>query len=420
MTSKAQRTIGLSPAAVFVGVVLLMDAFALGTVVRHIWSGPVANDWLSFYTGGTLVRTGQAAHLYDASAQDAIQRGLLGADFDMVIGFLLPAFVAFFFAPLSKLSLAMSYTVWLAINIAMLGLLLRLSWRWLEAVPQALRSVFLACAVSVPVVDILMQGQVDLFILAGLAGCYALLRDGRPALGGSALALALFKPHLAAAVVLLLLVKRQWRALAAFAVTGGMVMLAPALFLGPHVLVEQVRLLSSFTGAETNQLVLPLDTMINIRATVTSLTGSLNVWLWLPLLALIATASLALAVRVWMARPALHPQSWALAFTLPLLYSPHVHIQSMVLLIAAAGLYLIASQSSARPIVDIKYALFGFVAVTVLWSLSLSGPSFMALLVMGAFALFWQRWPEPAAEALTIAPRIVPASVPPRRLAIET
>jgi hypothetical protein len=146
--------------------------------------------------------------------------------------------------------------------------------------------------------------------------------------------------------------------------------------------------------------------MINIRGTVTSLTGSSNVWLWLPLLALIAAVAFYVAVRVWTARPALHLQSWALAFTLPLIYSPHVHLQSLVLLIAAAALYLVDSQSSDRPIVDIKYVLAGLVAITMLWALSIWGVSLMAFLVLAAYALFLQRWPEPAAEA-AIAPQQV-------------
>jgi hypothetical protein len=129
-------------------------------------------------------------------------------------------------------------------------------------------------------------------------------------------------------------------------------------------------------------------------------------WLWLPLLAFIAVVAFYVAARVWMVRPALHPQLWALAFTLPLLYSPHVHVQSMVLLIGAAGLYLIDNQRTESPIVDIKYVALPLVAVTMLWALSIWGVSLIAFLVLAAYALFLQRWPEPAAEA-AIAPQQV-------------
>jgi hypothetical protein len=395
----SRRSSGLGPLAVFVGSVLLMDAVAIGSVAVLMSRGHIVGDWISFYTGGTLVRTGSAAHLYDASAQAAVQRQLFGSDIK-TMGYPLPVFVAFLFAPLTRLSFVASYLVWLAVNLALLGVLLRLSWRWLERVPQTLRAVFLVCAVSVTALEVLMQGQVDLFVLAGFAGCYALLRADRPFTAGALLTLALCKPHLAVAVLLLLLVKGQWRAIAGFAAVGVPLLIGPALVVGPHLLVDQVRLVLSYTNTATAYDV-SAAMMINIRGTVTSLTGSSNVWLWLPLLVLIAAVAFYVAVRIWIARPTLHPQSWALAFTLPLLYSPHIHAQSLVLLLAAAGLYLVDSQSSDRPIVDIKYVLAGLVAITMLWSLSLSGLALMAFLVLAAYALFSQRWPQPAAEAAT-------------------
>ena len=415
MTLNATRKPRFSPLAVFIGAVLLMDAIALGAVVQHIWSGHIATDWISFYTGGTLVRTGDALHLYDAAAQTAVQQDLAGGLPVRAVGYPLPVFAALVIAPLTSLSFAASYTIWVAISICLLAVLLRLSWRWLEDVPEALRVVFLAGAVSVPALNVLMQGQVDLFVLAGLVGCYALLRADKPFLGGSVLALALFKPHLAAAVVLLLLVKGQWRALGGLAAAGVPLMLVPPLVLGPRLLADQVGLLLSYTSSSTDYQV-AADVMINIRGTVASLTGSSNTWLWLPLLALIAAVAIAVAVRVWSARPALHPQSWALAFVLPLLYSPHVHMQSLVLLMPAAGLYLVVSQSSVRPIVEVKYALYGLVAVTLLWSLSLSGVALMSFLIMGLFTLFSRRWPVPAAQAVLPIPLHPPVTE--RRLAI--
>jgi hypothetical protein len=389
---------------VFVGFVLIMDAVAIASVAILMSRGHIVGDWISFYTGGTLVRTGSAAHLYDASAQAAVQHQLFGSAVK-TMGYPLPVFVAFLFAPLTRLSFVASYLVWLAINLALMGVLLGLSWRWLERVPLALRAVFLVCAVSVTALEVLMQGQVDLFVLAGFAGCYAMLRADRPFTAGSVLTLALCKPHLAVAVLLLLLVKRQWRAIAGFVAVGVPLLFGPALLVGPHLLVDQVRLVLSYTNTATAYDV-SAAMMINIRGTVTSLTGSSNVLLWLPLLVLIAAVAFYVAVRIWITRPTLHPQSWALAFTLPLLYSPHVHVQSLVLLIAAAGLYLADSQSSAHPVANIKSVLYPLIALTLLWSINLSGVSLIAFLVMGAYALFSQRWPEPAAEA-AMAPQQV-------------
>jgi hypothetical protein len=394
VTRPAPRSAIPTGLAIFVAGVLLIDVIGLATVVAMMWRGHIVGDWISFYTGGTLVRTGHASHLYDAEAQAALQRQLFHGTNPM--GYPLPAYVALAIAPLTKLSFAASFLVWLLVNVALVAVLLRLSWRWLESVPVPLRAVFLVCALSITALEVLMQGQVDLFVFAGFAGCYALLRAERPFTAGAVLALALCKPHLAAAVVLLLIVKGQYRALAGLAVVGVPLLIAPALLFGPHLLIDQARLVLSYTHTANNYDV-SAAMMINIRGTVASLTGSSNVLLWLPLLALIACVALYVAVRVWRERPALHAQSWALAFTLPLLYSPHVHVQSLVLLIGAAGLYLIDCQSSARPVDNIKFVLYPLVAVTMLWSLSLWGVSLMALLVMASYSLFARRWPEPAA-----------------------
>jgi hypothetical protein len=394
-----RRPLSVSPLALFVVVVLFMDTAGVAAVLLFTLRGHIVNDWFSFYTAGTMVRTGQAAHLYNLSAQAAVQRTLMGSGVETT-AYPLPAFVAMLFAPLTVLSLQSSYLVWFAANFVLLALLLRLSWNWLERVPQALRIVFLLSAVSISAFDVVFFGQVELLVLAGFLGCYALLRANRPFIAGSVLTLALVKPHLAAAVVLLLLVKGQWRALAGFVALGGLLMIGPSFLLGPRVLFDQMRLLLWFTGSKPGFSEDAGD-MINIRGSVTSLTGSSDLWLWLPLLALIAAAAFYVAVRVWVSRPAMHPQSWALAFTLPLLYSPHAHLQTLVLLVPAAGLYLAATQSSDRPIVDIKYVLYGLLAVTICWALILMGISLMAFLVMAAYALFSQRWPEPAAEAAT-------------------
>lgn len=399
----AHRTSRLSPLAVFVAVVLLMDAVAIASVAVLISRGHIVGDWISFYTGGTLVRTGDAAHLYSASAQAAVQHELFGAG-ARTIGYPLPVFAAFAFAPLTRFSFLASYLMWMAVNVALLAVLLRLSWRWLDDVPQALRAVFLVCSVSVTALVVLMNGQVDLFVLAGCAGCYALVRRDRPFAGGAVLAIALFKPHLVAAVVLLLLVKRQWRALSGLAAAGIPLLIVPPLTVGPRLVVGQLRPLFSPSDATTGYG-FDAPMMVNIRGTVTSLTNSSNEWLWLPLLAVIAAVAFHVAVRVWIARPALHPQSWALAFALPLLYSPHVHVQSMVLLIGAVGLYLVASQSSDRPIADVKYVLYSLLALTTLWALSLWGVSMTALLVMAAYSLFARRWPEPAGAVVSAPQR---------------
>jgi len=380
--------------------VLAIDALTITMVLSSLFAGEIISDWMPFYTAGTLVNNGDATRLYDAAFQAASQRELFGVGV-VPMGYVLPAFAAFSFAPLARLTFVESYLVWMSINLVLLTVLLWLSWGWLRDVPPTLRAVFLGCAASITLLLTITIGQVDLLVLAGLLGGYALLRSDRPFAAGSLLALALLKPHLLLAVVLLLVVKQQWRALAGLAAVGAPLLIIPALLAGPELLRDQAGLLFSFANTTTEYRV-NADTMINIRGPVTAFTGSSNVWLWLPLLAVIAGVALYVALRVWRERTPLHPQSWALAFTLPLLYSPHVHFQTAVLLLAAAGLYLAADARSGSPRINVQHVLAGLVLVNSLWLLTIAGVPLMCFVVMGAYTLFAKRWPVAATQAINV------------------
>jgi hypothetical protein len=380
---------------VLVAGLLLVDTIVTALVLSHLARGQILSDWLSFYTAGELVRTGQAAQLYDASVQVATQQRLFGADV-IPMGYPLPAFAALLFAPFSKLSFEQSYLVWLTIDAAALALLVRLGWGWLAPASTRVRAAFLASAATLSFVIVALNAQVDLFVVLGLVGCYALLRGEKPYAAGAVLSIALLKPHLVAAVVLLLLVKREWRALGAFTATGGPLLIVPALIMSPRLFIAQSRLLLSYTQSASEHRV-RAETMINIRGPVAALSGSSNVWLWLPLLVAIAAVALYVALRVWRERPVLDAQSWALAFVLPLLYSPHMHFQSIVLLFAGAGLYV---RSEAR--VTVEHVLAAFVAVNALWLLTVASVPMAAFVVMGAYALFATRWPQQAAASIDL------------------
>jgi hypothetical protein len=390
---------------VLVAGVLVVDAITTFIVLTLVAHGEIMTDWLSFYTSGFLTRTGDAAQLYDTTVQASTQFELFGGIPPM--GYPLPAFAAGLFAPLSSLSFAQSYFAWLAINVALLAVLVVAGWGWLSPTPKTLRLAFLGGSATIAFVIVVLNAQVDLFVVTGLISCYALLRSDRPFTAGAVLALALFKPHLAGGVVLLLLLTRQWRALAGFATVGIPLLTLPALLMaGPRLFIDQISLLVSYTSTGTDYRV-NAESMINIRGPITALTGSSSVWVWLPLFALIAGVAIFVAVSIWRERPALHPQSWALAFALPLLYSPHVHFQTIVLLLAAAGLYLVADQSTRTPRVTLEHLLLGFVAINALWLLTIAGFPLMAFYVMASYTVLARRWSDVA----TAAERPLPQSL---------
>jgi hypothetical protein len=264
-------------------------------------------------------------------------------------------------------------------------------------------------AAAIGFVTVVLNAQVELFVVVGMVGCYSLMRSKRCFTAGAVLPLALFKPHIVAAVLLLLLIKRQWRALAGFVAVGAPLLAVPALFMSPRLILDQAALLFSYTKSATDHRV-NADMMINIRGPVTAATGSSSVWLWLPLLVAIALVSLLIAVYVWRKRDALHPQSWALAFTLPLLYSPHMHFQSVLLLIAAGGLYLHADQRRRSPIITTEHVLAAFICLNAIWLLSIAAVPLMAFVIMIAFARFATQWTPAVTKSATTEPKTLAAA----------
>jgi hypothetical protein len=380
----------------------LLVALALGAVLVHVVAaavvlgsvarGEAIGDWIAFYAAGTAARTGDARHLYDPSWQAALQHSLFG---DSVKTFALPqpAFFAYAVAPLTRLSFAASFFAWLGVNVAVTAALARAAWRHLAGVARGPRTAIVLCAaLSTPVVDTLLLGQLDLLVLAGVIGCYALMQRERGFAAGAALSLTLLKPQVTAAVVLLLLVKREWRVLTGFAWEGAVLLLVPAVLLGPHLLVDQARLIASMPG-ETNGQAVMAGMMVNVRGAIVSVTGMSSPWAWGPPFAAIAVASLWAAVSSWRERTALDARSWAIALALPLLCSPHVHLQTMVLLLGAGVLYARAAADAGEEI-RIEPVLAAYTGVAACWLLSVAGVSLMFAPVLLAFALIVRRWPD--------------------------
>ncbi|MDE3097453.1 MAG: hypothetical protein KGK07_15820, partial [Chloroflexota bacterium] len=134
--------------------------------------------------------------------------------------------------------------------------------------------------------------------------------------------------------------------------------------------------------------------MVNVRGAIASLTGADRILVWGAPQALVAAVAAGMAIRVWRARGAADAQSWAAALLLPLILSPHMHMQSVVLLIAAWALYLRAARDEGHAITP-EVAVAPFIAVSALWFVSLRGPALVSLPLLAMFWLCSRRWPAP-------------------------
>jgi hypothetical protein len=381
------------------GIVLLHGVFA-AIVLARIISGGGIGDWVSIYSGASIVREGDGGHLFDPVAQEAMQRHLFGPD--AVLNYLpLPGFVSVALSPLTVLSFRTTYLLWLAANLALAGGLLTTAHRGMRSATVPHASLLVVCmAVSLPLVDLLLLGQVDLWIVASFAGCLAALRRGQPGLAGAILSVALIKPHFAAGVVLLLLHQREWRALATFALGGLLLFALPMAVLGPGVLPDQVARIASFTraGAEGQ---INVEMMANLRGCLASLTGLTDPLIWLGPTALLAAAGLLYSVPRLRQGSATSPGAWAVALLLPLLLTPHLHVHSLVLVLAALTLLAIHRVETGQRPFSPELALLGFILATALWLGALVGVNVLVILPLAAFALAMRSTAQsPAAGAV--------------------
>jgi hypothetical protein len=382
----------LAPLAVLAAGAVLVEMLAAVFVTVTITQGNPVGDWVSFYTAATIVHSGDGAHLFDAATQAATQEAIFSRDL-AENGYPLAAFFACAVSPLAALSFVQSYWVWFAVNLCALAGLALVARSILRDAGPAVRNALLAGALfSTPMVYALVLGQVDVFVLLSMLGAWSMMKREQPVAAGCLLAIAAVKPHLVAALVLMLIVKREWRALGGFAAVAVPLFAFPVIALGPGIVADQARLVLAYPGSSTDHQV-AAAMMVNVRGAIVSVVPGAQPWLWLPPLALIGGVAIALAVRVWRTEGVSAPRSWAIALILPLLYSPHAHIQNMLLLVGAAVLFA-AAQDPRRPVLRPEHALAAVVVFVAFWLLSVAAVSLSFVLSLFAIYMALRHWPE--------------------------
>jgi hypothetical protein len=321
------------PAATVAAVaVLLLAAYAA------LWAGVSqanigTSDFTAIYVGGTLLREGHGAAIYDQTLQAPLHAALIAPLQRGNLPFVSPPLAAAAVVPLTLLPLTAAYRLWQALQLLMLAVAVLVATRaapW----PAALRrsgvagAAALASLAGTGTLSLGLLGQWDGFSALGLAGAYALWRRGDRFAGGAVLAAtaAIAKPHLALGLALLLLGWRDRRVLAGAAAGLAAVLLLSLLAVGPGGLGGFVEAARGDAGRW------PLASMLGF----TGLFGS-----WLgdgAATQLLAAAGSALAVAgcLFLGRrlargSALEP-CLAAATLLSLLASPHLLSHDLVLL----------------------------------------------------------------------------------------
>jgi alpha-1,2-mannosyltransferase len=157
-----------------------------------------------------------------------------GVDHPMV-GYYYSAFFAIALSPLGALGLDQAVAAWGAIQALAIAALIWLQW---DAIPRRdPRLILLSLALtltSIPVIHNFKWGQISVLIVVLVLAAAKAHRQGLSLLAGAVLGLAVCLKYYPAVFALYFLVKRDFRALAAFAVVAALLYVAgPAALMGP-------------------------------------------------------------------------------------------------------------------------------------------------------------------------------------------
>jgi hypothetical protein len=252
--------------------------FAL-LLVRHL-SDPhrmVGTDFTAFYTGWYLILDGRGAALYDVAAQRAAQQAIMGTySFPGgLLAFLHPPPAAVAGIPLGFVALrfgqAAAFWCWTAVNLVLLGDLVRQLGRLVVPEPGERRVLFMISVLAFyPVFLTLWEGQLALLLAVALLRLALATRAGRHAAAAAWLLVLCIKPYLLPIPLALLVAFRRYRTLALAAGFAAIAAAVTAMILGPRIFGSYFRALGDLQAHLGNGT--PAG-MVNMRGLIVRLGG---------------------------------------------------------------------------------------------------------------------------------------------------
>jgi len=289
------------------------------------------SDFISFYTGSTIVRTGEGRRLYDLELQRAHQAELLRAESapaqSRFLPFINPPHAAPFFMPLSYFSFKSAAFVFLAFNCVIAVWVLRRLWQLAEGWTQSARVLLITTILGTEVFWYgLATRTLTLIIFACLIEYYRLLKDGRNTGAAVSLLAATVKPQLILLPGFVSLVLRRWRLIVIAISLGILIALCASLSFGFQIWPDYFRILRevSFNGEAYGASPLLMN---NLRMLLYRTVPSVAV---LPLVYAGLLAGMVGTILLWRTAGAFELK-FALTILLGLFFAPHLNYQDTLL-----------------------------------------------------------------------------------------
>ena len=222
LTSKRGRVERKSP---FLHVLSFLHLAIIASFVSDWWNKSASDlrftDYPAFLTGWKMVASGQSGSLYDLAAQAKVQHALINGSFkNDVLPFNYPPYIATIFGALGRVSLTTGYWIWAATNVALAGVLLLLLRRITRLVGTEWKRYALWVLAVAPLWAAFIGGVFSMWITVGVAGFVLATLEGRQFSAGIWLGLVAFKPQYLPVLIVFMITRRMWKALAGAAAIG--------------------------------------------------------------------------------------------------------------------------------------------------------------------------------------------------------
>lgn len=220
-------------------LILLVVAALRGPLLELFQTGVVPNpaymkggDYPAFWLAERAIAEGRIGELYDRAQFRDLMVTSYGPEYAKG-RWLYPPHFLLVLAPLSPLPYALGWLAFMTATFAAFALAVR------AAFPGQQRVLFLSLLAPAVIANLIL-GQTG-FLASGLLLAGVALRQSRPVLAGVLIGLLTMKPHLGLLLPFILLFERNWRTIAAAAITALGMVLASALAFGPDLWLAYVR-----------------------------------------------------------------------------------------------------------------------------------------------------------------------------------
>ncbi len=349
----------------------------------------------NFYVAAQMFRQGYRHQLYDLVLQRAFQMHYLQSE---GVVFCYPSLVAVIYSPTSFFTVVQGHLLWSVISIVLFMLCAFVLTRAF-ALNKDWFVVFGLFSAFLPVYFHLLQGQVDVLVLAAFLLGFWTMKRGRDRLAGFALAVGLIKFQVMLPFMLILLLRKRWRVLAGFALGSAVFFASCVIISGIGEIAGYAHLLTHLNNIP-NAVVAP-GMMANLRGLLYLAVGrEAN---------LLLLALLSLGLSFWAAHNWFDLETgFSLAMIVSLLVSYHTNPHSLILLIVP--LAVLAKRIPVIGWKSMEGGVFLLVASPVLIILSLFAHRF-ALMAIPIVALGWVMSRRTAARPVAPTPQHTPVAM---------